>query len=151
MSILLLFFLLVLLFLTGYVFYQLYIHKWNFSALGKQCECNTDTSSPPADTSSMNQDTSQSNMCTFLENDIATENVYDTYGAKISKNIQVECSQCKEYVYKGQDGCATYSKDPFLDIKDRDTGVNLSVCTALAFPRKCEDIFKSPPQNSSSN
>jgi hypothetical protein len=90
-------------------------------------------------------------MCTFLENDIATENVYDTYGAKISKNIQVECSQCKEYVYKGQDGCATYSKDPFLDIKDRDTGVNLSVCTALAFPRKCEEIFKSPPTVQSPN
>jgi hypothetical protein len=151
MSILLLLFLLVLLFLTGYVFYQLYIHKWDFSALGKQCK-NTDTSPPPPppDMSSMNQD----NMCTFLENDIATDNVYDNYGAKISKNIQVECSQCKEYVYKGQDGCALYSKDPFLDIKDRETGVNLSVCTALAFPRKCEEIFKSPPpppQNSSSN
>ena len=134
MSILLPLTLTVLVFLLVYVLYRMFGKDWKWN-----CGVTASPGAPPP---------IQNTTCTFLENDILTDNVHDKYGAKISKNMQIECSQCKEYVYKGPDGCAPYEKDAFLDMKDRGKGINLNLCTALAFPRKCEEIFKTktPPQ-----
>lgn len=141
MSVVLVLILMVLVFLCAYVIYQLYVNKWDFSAILKKCNCGTQ----PNTTSSVRE---ALNTCTFLETDIVAGKVYNMYNDKVSKNITFDCSECEKYVYKGPDGCARYEKDPFLNIKDRGSGKNLNMCTALGFPRKCEEIFKTktPPQ-----
>ena len=87
-----------------------------------------------------------SDPCIFLENDIATDNVFNKFGEKVSKNKKISCSNCDDYVYKGPDGCSPYQKDFFYSVRDRDSGDNLSICTSLSFPKECKFKSKNPPQ-----
>ena len=88
-----------------------------------------------------------SDPCVFLENDIATDNVYNQFGDKVSKNKKMNCSECGTYVYKGPDGCSPYQKDFLYSVRDNETGDNVGVCTSLSFPRECKFKSKNPPQN----
>ena len=88
-----------------------------------------------------------SDPCIFLENDIATDNVFNEFGDKVSKNKKISCSQCSEYVYKGPDGCSPYQKDFLYSVRDKDSGDDLGICTSLSFPRECKFKTKNPPQS----
>lgn len=84
--------------------------------------------------------------CIFLENDIATDNVHDSFGQQLRTNKKIECDRCSEYVYKGLDGCSPYFKDPYYSVKDRKTNSPVGICTAIGFPKTCKFKSKNPPQ-----
>lgn len=84
--------------------------------------------------------------CMFLENDIQTENVYDMFGRRISKNQKIDCARCGDFVYQGPDGCSPYQKDFLYTMGDPNSDGSVGVCTALSFPRECKFKSKNPPQ-----
>ncbi len=47
-------------------------------------------------------------MCTFENEDVMLKMVYDYQGNLVSKNKQVQCSDCNQYIFKDQDGCVPY-------------------------------------------
>lgn len=124
---------LILIFFT-FLLFQLYLTNGNISVL----------SFDPLKIDKIQLEPLIKDPCVFLDTDINGKKVFDKYGTLISKNVEIECSRCGEHIYKEDDTCSTYEKDPFYFVKDRESGKNLSICSSLSFPRKCE--FKNPPQ-----
>lgn len=132
----------VLLIIIGIFIYQLYMANWDFSKINwRFWETAEDIIKKKTGSGEIKEP------CVFLENDIVSGDVHDKYGRRLRSNKKIDCSQCGDYVYKGITGCSNYQKDFMYTIKERSTGENMNVCSALSFPRKCIDVFKSPPQN----
>lgn len=84
--------------------------------------------------------------CTFLGNDIYSERVHKG-NQKVASNIEIACSKCGEYTYKGEDGCSPYRYDMRYSTRGASGTEYLGLCTSLSFPKECGD----QDQNSSSN
>lgn len=90
-------------------------------------------------------------VCTFLGNDIYSERVHKG-NEKVASNIEIACSKCGEYTYKGEDGCSPYQYDMRYSTRGASGTEYLGLCTSLSFPKECGDQEQIPQdQKSSSN
>lgn len=94
----------------------------------------------------LEQEFNPENVCTFLGNDIYEGRVYKG-SSKLGNNVEIDCNACKDYTYKGDDGCSPYDYDMRYSTRGASGTEYLGICTSLSFPRACDNS----DQNSSSN